>query len=85
MNPPKELPPQFSATEKSINQLRASLLPEITEDLSEEQAFSSPWTLDEIAWAKNHIKGHAANSSKGLDGVSYQRILSVEKISHAPS
>lgn len=78
MNPPEELPRQFSSDRLATHRLLASLIPDETEDVSEEQAFSSPFTAEDIAWAKNRIKERNLQSAKGYDGVAYKLILQID-------
>ncbi|EIM86022.1 uncharacterized protein STEHIDRAFT_157545, partial [Stereum hirsutum FP-91666 SS1] len=64
MNPPQEPPPQFSSDLREANRILASLMPEVTEDMSDEQAFSSPITVVRSNGPKDHIKQHNLKSAK---------------------
>jgi hypothetical protein len=43
LNPPKTLPAQFDSTQHSINKILAALLPETTEDQTQEGFFTENW------------------------------------------
>ncbi|KAJ7261384.1 hypothetical protein B0H12DRAFT_1013544, partial [Mycena haematopus] len=77
LNPPVVLPPQFDSAQHKINQVLATLLPEKTEDSTQEGFFSRKWTEDDMGRLKDHIRKHSLDSTAGEDNTSYVDLLEI--------
>lgn len=55
LNPQDPLPEDFDRDQYQLNIALYSLMPESTEDTTRERYFSSPWSEDNIGWAKSLI------------------------------
>jgi hypothetical protein len=78
MNPPDELPPGFNEALYHEHEARAGLIPEQTADCSQRQSFSRPFAEEDIIWVKGKIRKRPAKSAKGVDGIHYHSILSID-------
>ena len=75
MNPPNDLPSSFDAGLYALHNLISSLIPPCTADATPNGDFSRPFLEEEIDWAKRKVRKHSLNSAKGIDGISYDRIV----------
>lgn len=78
MNPPKEIPAHFDSGLYALNHLTASAIPDATVDVSPNADFSRPFVVDELEWAKRHIRTHSLNTAKGIDRVAHERLLDLD-------
>jgi hypothetical protein len=46
--------------------------------MSPDGVFSREWQVDEIEWAKAHVKECSLLSARGIDGVDYSTLLEIE-------
>jgi hypothetical protein len=60
------------------NALQLAHLPSVTVDISSDGVFSCDWQVEEIEWAKAHVKEHSLSSARGMDRVDYSTVLEIE-------
>lgn len=77
MNAVLELPTGFNLTQLHMDSALAALLPKNSVDHSPDKLFSRPFSLDEIADAKSHIKKRSTDTALGIDGFGYNDILAI--------
>ena len=77
MNLPACFPVSFDRVQWELNKSMAALIPTVTMDHTSGHYFSAPFTMEDIEWAKLHIKKHPSNSACGQDHVSYGEIEDV--------
>ena len=75
MNPPTVLPSSFDACLYALHHLTSNVIPPCTIDIMPNHYFSHPFVDEDVDWAKCRVCKHSLNSAKGVDGVSYDRIL----------
>ncbi|OCH83624.1 hypothetical protein OBBRIDRAFT_696891, partial [Obba rivulosa] len=75
MNLPPHVPPDFDALQMHLDALQARRLPDHTVDPTPDGAFSRPFLLSDIAWAKARVKRLYLRGAVGVDGVSYRQVL----------
>ena len=75
MNPPRDLPSSFDAGLYALHHLTSNVIPPYTVDTTPSHDFSCPFVDEEVDWAKHRVHKHSLNSAKGIDGISYDRIL----------
>jgi hypothetical protein len=80
LNPHLEMPQLFDAERHHYNAHFLSALPDHTIDYTPQHFFSTPFTAEEVEWAKVKIKKHRANSACGLDGVAYNKISEIPNV-----
>ncbi len=79
LNPPNFLPPDFDEIQHKLNSMRASMIPDRTQDHSTGKYFFSLWKGEEIADLKEHIrKWSLMDSAFSDDGVLYLHIMNIE-------
>ena len=77
MNPLSTTPESFDSSLLKLNLAMAKAIPLHTLDLTFEQYFSKPFSVDEISNAKAHLEGRK-NSARGADHIGYREILEVD-------
>jgi hypothetical protein len=77
MNKPDMPPTGFNLLQLQLDKELAESLPSKSLDTSPDKLFSRDFDLDEIAWAKRHIKKHSKDSACGIDIFSYEEILAI--------
>lgn len=75
MNPPAVLPSSFDARLYALHHLTSNVIPPCTIDITPNRYFSRPFVDEDVDWAKCRVRKHSLNSAKGVDGISYDRIL----------
>jgi hypothetical protein len=75
MNPPRDLPSSFDADLYALHRLTANVIPPCTTDTTPSGDFSRPFLEEEVDWAKRRVRKHSLNSAKGIDGISYDRVV----------
>lgn len=60
-----------------MNETLADSLPDSTTrtDTSEALFFTRPFSVAEVAATKEHIRAHCLGSAKGIDRISYEKVL----------
>jgi hypothetical protein len=58
----------------------AAVLPAHTEDSTPEGFFSSPFTMEDIEWAKSHLRNCSKSSAPDLEGVTYADIQDIDNV-----
>jgi hypothetical protein len=74
MNPPVSFPISFDRVQSELNRSMADVIPSVTVDCTAEHHFSAPLSMEDIEWAKLHIKKQPPNSACGQNHVSYSAI-----------
>jgi hypothetical protein len=77
LKPPDVLPSQFDAIQHKMNEVLAGLIPDSTEDTTEEAFFSVKWNDDDMVRLKDHILKHSLDSMEGVDQTSYAQLLEI--------
>ena len=77
MNPADTPPPHFDQLRQAVNETLADSLPDSTTrtDTSEALFFTRPFSVAEVAATKEHIRAHCLGSAKGIDRISYEKVL----------
>ncbi|KAJ6574597.1 hypothetical protein B0H19DRAFT_986206, partial [Mycena capillaripes] len=60
-----------------MNAILAGLIPDTTEDNSEEGFFSERWGDEDMGRLKDHIRKHSLDSAEGEDHTSYAELLEI--------
>jgi hypothetical protein len=60
-----------------MNEVLAGLIPDSTEDTTEEGFFSVKWNDDDMGRLKDHIRKHSLDSVEGVDQTSYAQLMEI--------
>lgn len=77
MNPSAEVPAHFDPIRHNANQACAATLPAHSIDDTVDHTFSRAITAKEVAKVKAHIRKQCLGAARGLDKISYRRILTI--------
>lgn len=78
MNPIVPMPETFDPMRMQYNHTLAAAIPEHTIDTTPEHFFSAPFTVEDVAEAKDRLSKHPENSARGWDQVSYTHLCELE-------
>ncbi|TEB29954.1 hypothetical protein FA13DRAFT_1631529, partial [Coprinellus micaceus] len=67
-------PGTFDVARRSLNTTLVESLGDVTQDLTEDQLFTTPFTLAEVEAAKKRIRNRDG-SAAGADGITYKEVL----------
>ena len=79
MNPLDPVPDTFDTHLLTFNNAMAKAIPQRTQDMTEEQFFSKPFSVEEMASAKTHLENRRG-SATGIDGIGYKEILEIDNM-----
>ena len=82
MNPSTTTPESFDTSLLCLNMAMAKAIPSQTVDLTPDQFFSKPFSVEEISDAKTHLKDRK-NSARGADHIGYKEILDIDNLALA--
>ena len=77
MNPLDPIPESFDTNLLNLNIAMANAIPQRTHDATEEQFFSKPFSVEEMASAKAHLENRKG-SATGIDGIGYKEIIEID-------
>ncbi|VDC04317.1 unnamed protein product [Peniophora sp. CBMAI 1063] len=75
MNKPEHPPPELDRAAARLAQLQARDLSTITPHLEPDGFFAEPFTMEDIAWLKKHMRERSLEGAPGYDGVSKSELM----------